>query len=132
MHRVLFCLPVAGAVALAACSRNEPAFRTPVGVTNPQPGTVENAVSRIADAQCEREQRCDNIGLHKRFETREVCIDDARQGEGGDLRAANCDVGVDDAQLGKCLAAIHYQSCGSPVISAMQLDACRASLLCIK
>jgi hypothetical protein len=102
----------------------------PVGVTNPQAATVESAVARIADARCEREVSCENVGTHKKFATRQVCVEDARQSESNDLQGANCASGVDDGQLDKCLTSIRGQPCASAIASTIQLDACRASLLC--
>jgi hypothetical protein len=118
----MICLAVSGAGLLGGCNRN--ASRAPA--MTPAAGAVsarDNAIHQISITRCERDERCNDIGTGKHYESLIACEDerdrDARE------NAGECKGGVDQNRLNECLSAIRAEQCGSPLDTLERLVACR-------
>lgn len=100
----------------------------------PGPGalttTFNDAVSNIASARCEREQRCNNVGAGKRYESLSACRAEVRASFSDDLNPSECRADVDHGELRECLEEVRNESCGNPVDTLERVVACRTSDLC--
>jgi hypothetical protein len=101
------------------------------GVTNAQ--RVDSSVAnRLAEARCDREQTCNNVGAGQKYTSRAVCIDQMRGSLANDLNAYECPRGIDDAQLHECMTAIRTEECGHPFDTLSRMEKCRTGALCMK
>lgn len=89
-----------------------------------------DAVSNIASARCEREQRCNNVGAGKRYESLSACRTEVRASFSDDLNPSECRAGVDRGELRECLEEVRNENCGNPVDTLERVVACRTSDLC--
>jgi hypothetical protein len=86
----------------------------------------------IADARCEREATCDNIGGDKKFSSAEDCVVSIRADWKDELNARECPGGVNQAQLSECLTAIRNEDCGNPFDTLSRLAACTTGQICVE
>jgi hypothetical protein len=90
----------------------------------------ESAVSALARARCDREERCDNVGNGKKYASRGECLSETRSDWRDDLNARECPEGVSSSQLAHCVDEIKRESCGNPVEKLESVLACRTADLC--
>lgn len=105
------------------------------GVTNPGPqmGATMNfsdALNNIAEARCDREQRCNNVGQGRRYESSQTCRATVRNDFSRDLNSSECQGGIDRAELSECMSDIRTEDCNNPIDTLSRLAACRTSDLC--
>ena len=93
-------------------------------------GEARSATRSIADARCDREQRCENVGDGKKYASDEVCENQIRGDWANDLNAYECPNGIVDAELDECLAAIRAEECNSPFDTLSRVTACTAGQIC--
>jgi hypothetical protein len=98
-----------------ALERTAPASAptTTSGVIATGPVTARDA-ELVASERCDREARCDNIGAHRKYPTREVCVAMVRDDSLNTLTKAACPEGVDSARLQTCLMDIREDRCNNP------------------
>jgi hypothetical protein len=94
--------------------------------------TPESAVGRIAQARCDREVRCHNVGRKEKYETRSECAEKMQNDRRGDINVNECRAGVSEKELDNCLEAIRTEDCGNPIDAISRLNACRSGNLCLK
>jgi hypothetical protein len=108
----------------------------PIGATNAQPAgnTVDaSVVDRLANARCDREQTCDNVGDGKTYASRHVCLEQQKGSIANDLNSYQCPRGIDGAAVQQCLSAIGGEECGAhPVEAITRMDRCRNGAMCMK
>jgi hypothetical protein len=124
-----------GAMALgsvSACSHENHA-NTPVAAVNDatHTGSVHSALSRIVSARCDREERCNNVGTGKDYDTRTACTSKIEGKTESDLNTKDCDKGIDQTKLDACISKIHEEECGNPIDSISRIAACRTGEVCI-
>ena len=96
-----------------------------------EPVSGESSASEvIAEARCERELSCNNIGVDKRYVSLDDCLTRVWTAGQGDLVESDCPNGLDPAQLETCLTEIRVLECGVHLDSLELLPACAASQLC--
>jgi hypothetical protein len=88
-------------------------------------------VEGIANARCQREQRCKNIGKDKKFASIEACQTQIREDWRGELNAYECPGGVDSKELAECLREVQNENCKNPFDTLERVIACRSSDLCL-
>jgi hypothetical protein len=103
-----------------------------MGVASSQKGADTAVVDRLAEARCDQEQGCKNIGPGAKFASRTVCMDQLRGGIANDLNAYNCPGGLDSSGVDRCMAAIKSEECSHPFDTLTRYDKCRTGALCIK
>jgi hypothetical protein len=112
-----------------------PAPQAPPPLT-PAAGMVlssTQAASVLAEARCDREARCNNIGPAAQYTTRDQCLfvmyDDSQRNLSG------CRYGVKERELHGCVNEIRQQVCG-PIVGPFEwfsrLIACRAAQICLQ
>jgi hypothetical protein len=108
------------------------AARTPMGVANAQKAD-KNIVEQLANARCDRETSCDNVGVPKaKYSSRDACMAAMRGDMAPSLNGYDCPGGIDQTGLERCLNAIHDEGCGRPLDTLSRFDRCRSSSLCLK
>jgi hypothetical protein len=93
-------------------------------------GENVSAVRNIADARCEREQKCGNIGDGQSYSSADACGDAVRSEWSEDLNAYECPNGIVDSALEQCLVAIRNEECGAPFDTLQRITACSAGDIC--
>jgi Family of unknown function (DUF6184) len=88
------------------------------------------AVRSITSARCEREQRCDNVGPGKKWESEGECETKTRAEWREDLNKYECPQGIVQAELDECLVNIREESCGNPFDTIARAVQCNASDIC--
>ena len=88
------------------------------------------APKAIADARCERELRCENVGAGRKYSTMDDCRKTVQADWQGDLSARECPKGIDNTALSQCLEAIRTEDCGSPFDSLERVVECNAGDIC--
>jgi len=121
--------PVLLAVAalFAACehgAESEPPL-TPAAGLSPE---TQAAVDRIAVARCDREQRCNAVGPHAEYETRDKCVSVMSSDALEEL--FGCRNGIKSDELEKCVGLIAHEDCGGPIDRLERWVQCRAAALC--
>ena|ERR1017187_8289840 len=136
--RIMYTLPLTFTGLLFACggANQGPAVTgtpepRPV-VTNAQRGADTAVVDRLAEARCDQEQGCKNIGPGAKFASRTVCMDQLRGGIANDLNAYNCPGGLGSDGVDRCMAAIKSEECNQPFDTLTRYDKCRTGALCLK
>jgi hypothetical protein len=94
--------------------------------------TAQNrsAVDSITAARCDREQRCNNIGTGKKFESRSSCVTNVRSDWQGELSSLECPRGIEHEKLETCLERLRTDGCANPVETLGRVAACRQAELC--
>jgi hypothetical protein len=110
--------------AVAPRTMDEPA------ATGGGPLAINAAVDQIASARCAREMKCGNVGADKKYADQNACTTELKKEFGDDLNANDCPAGVDQKELGECLAEIKNEDCGNPLDTISRLAACRTSDMC--
>jgi len=134
--RRMYAIPLTGLLFACGGANQGPAVPgTPephAAVTNPQNSADTAAVDRFAEARCDQEERCKNIGPGAKFASRTVCMDQLRGSIANDLNAYNCPGGLDSGGVDRCMAAIKSEECNHPFDTLTRYDKCRTGALCIK
>ncbi|MGO8992004.1 MAG: DUF6184 family natural product biosynthesis lipoprotein [Polyangiaceae bacterium] len=117
----------------AACDHdsNPPASAplTTSGVVAAQP-VSDHDVEVISKERCDREDRCSNIGVNRKYATREVCVEQTRADNLNALTNAACPYGIDPARLQMCLSSIRDEHCNNPFDTLSRYTACTKTTLC--
>jgi hypothetical protein len=119
-----FCLAVSGTGLMGGCNHEEshkPSMTPAAGTLSAR----DSAIHQISMARCERDERCNDFGPGKRYESLIACEDD-RDREARE-NAGECKRGVDQKRLDECVSAIRAEECGSPLDTLERLMACRKS-----
>lgn len=115
--------------------KGEPKGEPPKGEPGAAPGAeklvaIPQALSQIAEARCQREQRCKTIGEGKDFPSMDACVTKVQSDYRDDLNARNCPGGASGSELSECLKEIRESDCGSKLDELSRMAACRTSELC--
>lgn len=87
-------------------------------------------IKSIATARCDREQTCNNVGVDKKWATRDACMTDLSEDLSDELNLSECPGGIVQKELDECLAEIKNESCNNPIDKIERFAACRESDLC--
>ena len=118
-------LLTSGLLTLGACSTT-PQRAPQIAKAEP----VASVSELIAEARCTREARCNNVGIDRRYSSMEDCRARIWTEWNDDLDARQCEDGVNEAELDKCLTEITVLECSSRLDSLEQLAACNPELIC--
>jgi hypothetical protein len=136
ISRTVWALPITITGLMLACggANQGPAVTgTPEspGVTAPQKGADLAIVDRLAEARCDQEQGCNNIGPGAKFASRSVCTEQIHGSIANDLNAYNCPRGLNREGVDRCMAAIKSEECSHPFDTLTRYDKCRTGALCM-
>src|SRR5262245_489162 len=106
-------------VSLVGCPSEEkvPEGGRPPGDETPAPTdrlAPEPAVKAMAEARCEYEQRCGNVGQDRTYADTDHCQSRFKSDYQKELNAWECPGGIDRKELDKCLTEIRDNDCNSP------------------
>jgi hypothetical protein len=93
-------------------------------------GLTPVTVTQIADARCEREQKCGNIGADKDYTSKQLCTQKISEEWRDELNTYECPGGVVTKELSECLDEIKNEDCSSPFDTLGRVVACRSSDIC--
>jgi hypothetical protein len=119
-------------VIAASCSRSRESLTPAAGMAERL--SPADAAEEIAQARCEREQRCNNIGAESEFQSRDHCMNVIRPDTGHMLADEGCEHGVSRRDLDECLYEIQTERCSGVARMFDRLDRfmqCRAGDLCL-
>jgi hypothetical protein len=88
------------------------------------------AIRSIAQARCDREARCNDVGADGKFSTHDACLAEISGKLVDELDLSECPGGVVQKELDECLAEIENESCNNPIDKIERFAACRESDLC--
>jgi hypothetical protein len=88
------------------------------------------AVDSITAARCDREQRCNNVGSGKKYETRDACVTKVQSDWQAELNAFECPQGIVQPELDECLDEIRTEGCANPFEALSRVAACRQGEIC--
>jgi hypothetical protein len=133
-HRlwVALSIGVISVIALPSCERKEHPQNSETVLTGARIESRDYVAGRLADARCERESTCMDIGPGKRFSSQQVCLSALRTDSLGHLARTDCPNGTDPRGLEKCLGAIRGEVCPHAMDQVDHLAACRAESLCFR
>ncbi|HSO32029.1 MAG TPA: DUF6184 family natural product biosynthesis lipoprotein [Labilithrix sp.] len=125
-------LLVSGGAALMLACGNPPKEPNP-GVETTSAGVVANkdVVPRIAQARCERAQRCNQFGVDKTYKDEAGCKSEVAHDLEADFTAKECPHGVRTERLNTCVLKTREEACGNVADKIIRVAACRKSELCI-
>jgi hypothetical protein len=93
---------------------------------------VRPAADRIADARCEREQRCGNIGAGETYSSTQDCLSRVRTDWRDELNERECPGGIHQQQLDECLAQVRTEACGNALDKLSRMAECTGAQICIE
>jgi hypothetical protein len=105
-----------------------------VGVPNEsstrEPTAGTDTLSKIVEARCSREARCNNVGANEKYSSTADCDMKVRDDWRQELDSRSCSQGVDNDALDICLRKIREDSCNSPTQSLSRWMDCRQGKIC--
>ena len=101
------------------------------GVTAPQKGADNAVVDQLAQARCDQEQGCNNIGPGAQSATRSVCTETIHGSTANALPAYNGPRGLRQDGVDRCMAAIKSEECNHPFDTLTRFDKCRTGAICM-
>jgi len=123
---------VTGAALVLACTS---APKAPVqGVTTTGAGIVSNAdaASRLAQAQCDHAQTCNQLGKDKDYADHAGCMSQVGHEMEKDYQPSKCPHGVREERLNSCVNAFKNESCGNLGDKIARAETCRRGNMCIE
>jgi len=116
----------------SAATNAVPGSAIPPGVTAAQNAVDQKSVERIADARCDHEQKCNNIGPKQTYASREDCKQKLLSDTSSDLNAKSCPRGLDQDALNRCVNAINNEQCSVSLDTLSRMADCRSGAICMK
>ncbi len=113
--------------AAPACDRGKGMSSSSSPSMTPASGTNANAMTnqdaeQLADARCDREQRCGEIGADKDYKDREHCMTTERKDARDEL--GKCRRGLDRNGLDQCIQELNQQDCEGLTEKPREVMAC--------
>lgn len=97
--------------------------------------SAKAAAEMIADAECDREQRCGNVGQGRTFATANHCIQAKFTPISHELADPDCDRnGVGNTDLYQCVEQIQGRNCGNVMTAGFweEMMECGSGNLCLE
>jgi hypothetical protein len=129
---IVLVLAVAGIASACVVNKRDAADRTSTTtVSGAQVVSNDRAVNRIAEARCDRELACDNIGDGHKWSSKQDCMLDLKKDLRDKLSADDCPNGVDQRRLNECLKDSRTERCGNPIDTIGRASTCGTAELCL-
>ncbi|HVJ15565.1 MAG TPA: DUF6184 family natural product biosynthesis lipoprotein [Polyangiaceae bacterium] len=112
-------------LAIVACEKEKPGPMVPAAGTTQ---AIDKGIMDLANARCDRQQRCNNIGPNAKYSSRDHCMS-VQGGEARD-KLQGCTHGVDQDDMRQCLTAIQNQDCSGLFSDVGEDKACGMDDLC--
>jgi hypothetical protein len=104
---------------------------TPLSGMTPASRT-RSAAEQIADARCEREKECGNIGADRTYSSSQDCLARIQNDWKDDLNSRKCPGGINQQQLDECVGQVRTESCGNPFDTLARITECTQGQICIE
>jgi len=105
---------------------------TPRGERMTPASRTRSAAEQIAQARCERERQCGNIGADKTFSSSQDCLARIQNDWRDDLDARKCPGGIDQHELNECLEQIRSEACANPFDTLARVTECTSRQICVE
>jgi hypothetical protein len=135
-----FTFPLALAIGLIACAHKNAGTTTTtaapppppeMGALPPAPSSHQREVAFLANARCEHQQACNNVGAGKQFVTEDACVKQVQSEGLSEEYRRQCPGAIDAQRLQTCASAIKASSCTGGAPDAMnRFEVCSVSSLC--
>jgi hypothetical protein len=129
------CALIVAALGVVGCHKAEqpPAAKA----ANDQPvltpaARTRSAAEQIAEARCEREQQCGNIGADKTYTSSPSCVARIQSDWREDLNSRQCPGGINQKELNECLGKVRDEACENPFDTLARITECTAAQICIE
>jgi hypothetical protein len=139
LSKLAVCALSAGFISLVGCSKvhePEPATARNETVVLPEKMTpaarTRTAAEQIAQARCERERTCGNIGNDQTYSSSEDCLARIQNDWKEELNARECPGGINEQQLNECLAQVRSEACSNPFDALARITECTSAQICIE
>ena len=93
---------------------------------------TRSAAELIAEARCEREQQCGNVGPDKTFSSAQDCLARIQNDWKEELNARQCPGGINQHELDECMGEIRSEDCGNPFDALARITACTKAQICVE
>jgi hypothetical protein len=124
--------PTASNTAKPAPSAQAPAIGGGPTDTAPHiPPSPRVAVVTLAEAECNHEKSCNNIGQGKKYKTVDECVSKVSKNDAKGVNAKSCPGGINEGNLNRCVAAMRDEACGSPIGALQRGEACKIDAYCM-
>lgn len=93
---------------------------------------TRSAAEQIAEARCERERQCGNVGADKTYTSSQDCLSRIQSDWKDDLNARQCPGGINQNQLSECLHQVRAEACENPFDTLARVTECTQGQICIE
>ena len=93
---------------------------------------TRSAAEQLAQARCEREKQCGNVGADKTYSSSQDCLARIQNDWKDDLNARQCPGGINQHELNECMEQIRAESCSNPFDTLARITECTSGQICIE
>jgi hypothetical protein len=91
-----------------------------------------SAAEQLAQARCEREQQCGNVGPDKTFSSAQDCLVRIQSDWKDELNARECPGGINQHELNECMTQVRAEACSNPFDTLARITECTSGQICIE
>lgn len=120
-------------VLLSACHREPeraPSTASDVGQQPTPAARARSAAEQIAEARCQLEQQCGNIGPDETFASEHDCLSRIQNDWREELSSRECVRGLEQRELEECLTELRAESCDNPLDTLSRISQCTRGQIC--
>ncbi len=137
--KLALCALSAGSIYVVGCSKaheSPPASARNVDTSLPSTmapaSRTRTAAEQIAQARCEREQQCGNIGKDQTYSSSQDCLARIQNDWKDELNARECPGGINEKELNECLTQVRAEACSNPFDTLARVTECTSGQICIE
>ena len=93
---------------------------------------TRSAAEQIAQARCEREQQCGNVGGDKTYSSTQDCLARIQSDWKDDLNSRECPGGINQKELNECMAQVRAEACANPFDTLARVTECTSGQICVE
>lgn len=93
---------------------------------------TRSAAEQLAEARCQRERQCGNIGNDKTYSSTQDCLARIQSDWKDDLNSRQCPGGINQEQLDECMSEVRSEDCNNPFDTLARVSECTKAQICIE
>ena len=93
---------------------------------------TRSAAEQLAQARCQREEQCGNIGNDKTYSSSQDCLARIQNDWKEELNARACPGGINQHELNECLKQVRDEACANPFDTLARITECTSRQICIE
>jgi hypothetical protein len=93
---------------------------------------ARTAAEQLAQARCEREAQCGNIGPDRTFSSSQDCLARIQNDWKEELNARECPGGINQHELNECMQQVRAEACANPFDTLARITECTAAQICVE